>query len=62
MMAFFSSHYSLALTSVYTPHLATHVAASPGAAGAGRGRRREKRRDIIKQWSSTRDTKRYRKS
>lgn len=45
---------------MYTPHLATHVAGSPGAAGAAHGRR--KRRGIMKQWRSTRDTKSYRRS
>ena len=31
------------LTSVYTPHLAVHVASSPGAAGAVQGRKKKKR-------------------
>ena len=47
---------------MYTPHLATHVAGSPGAAGAAHGRRKRRDRGIMKQWRSTRDTKSYRRS
>ena len=53
-MVFCGSHQRLALTSVYTPHLATHVAGSPGTAGAAHGRKKGRDRAIIKQWRSTR--------